>query len=57
MLILITFPSLLGFTESSDFWMAFSISARRLLSQGWMITRRASGMEMVATWLSGELCP
>ena len=53
MLIRITLPSLFGLTDSSDFWIAFSISPSTERSQGWMITRRASGIEMVATWLIG----
>ena len=57
MLIRMTFPSLFGLTESSDFWMAFSISGSTDRSHGWMMTSRASGIEMVATWFRGTLFP
>ena len=57
MLIRMTFPSLFGFTESSDFWIAFSIAGSTDRSQGWMITSRASGMDSVATWFRGTLLP
>src|SRR5262245_11495942 len=46
-------PSLAGVRPRSDFWMACSIFFSALWSQGWIVRVRASGTEMLATWLSG----
>ena len=46
-------PSFAGVRPRSDFWMACSIFFIALWSQGWIISVRASGTEMLATWLSG----
>ena len=51
------FPSDMGFTPRSDFWIAFSISPVAEVSQGWMVMVLLSGAEIVATWLRGVGCP
>jgi hypothetical protein len=50
-------PSLLGVRPRSDFWIAFSMAAICEASHGWMTRVRASGTEIVATWLMGWTVP
>ena len=57
MLIRITFPSLFGVRPRSLMAMAFSIKAIELVSKGWIWMVWESGMERVASDLSGVSAP
>ena len=48
-----TLPSFWGFTPRSEVWMAFSMPRSTLMSQGWMVSTRASVTETAASWLMG----
>ena len=53
----ITLPSFDGLSPRSATSIAFSISVISDLSNGDITTVRAYGIEIVATWLSGDLFP
>ena len=50
-------PSFCGLMPRSEVWMAFSMGLSRLLSQGEMVSVRASGEATVATWPMGVSAP
>ena len=50
-------PSLEGVRPRSDSMIAFSIALIEDLSYGWIVSSRASGAEIVASWFSGVSAP
>ena len=53
----ITLPSLLGLSPRSLSMIAFSMLFMAVLSNGWMVSRRDSGVAMFAICLSGVEVP
>ena len=53
----ITLPSLFGVSPTSDSMIAFSIALSELLSYGVTVSRRASLVATLESWLSGVSAP